>query len=418
MVRERLTQYEARYGLLSVEEAAHTILSNTPVLGPIEVRLADALGQILAEPAISRDDMPPFASSSVDGYAVIAADTAPTRHVLGEITAGAADALRVEPGSAARIMTGAPVPLGADAVVMLEHTRDIQGSQGDSHVAIERAVKSGDYIHPVGQDLSVGQPVLPAGTLLGPPELGLLATMGLVRVRVHRRPTVAVLSTGDELVEPDQPLRPGAIRDSNRYALMAAARAAGCEAVSFGMVRDDVRAQEGAIRSALVDADVVITSGGVSVGTRDLIKSILERLGTVHFGRIAMKPGKPLTFASIGDRLAFGLPGFPVSSLVTFEVFVRPALLKMQGRQRIHRPRVEVTLAHDLRQTPDRTEYQRVVVSWEGGGLTARSTGLQVSSRLLSMVGANGLVVIAPGEGVISTGARVTALLTGDIVAD
>src|SRR5439155_4569155 len=177
--------------------------------------------------------------------------------------------------------------------------------------------------------------------------------LGVAEVAVHRRPRVAVLSTGDELVEPDAPLRPGAIRDSNRYALMAAAREAGAEAVSMGMARDDEALQRARVGAAFDAADVVITSGGVSVGTRDLIKPILESLGTVHFGRIALKPGKPLTFATVGKKLAFGLPGNPVSALVTFEVFVRPALLTMQGRTTVQRARVEVEVEHQLGKTPD-----------------------------------------------------------------
>jgi molybdopterin molybdotransferase len=418
MVRERLSEYEARYRLLPAEVAAEIILANTPSPQPIDVPLQEAVGLVLATDAVASENMPPFPSSSVDGYAVVASDQTTVRRVVGEITAGTPDNLEVTPGTVARIMTGAPVPRGADAVVMLESTRDISDDQGRPAVTIERSVKPGDYIHPVGQDLATDQVILRAGSHLGPPEIGLLATIGLTRVRVFRRPVVSVLSTGDELVEPDQALRPGAIRDSNRYALMSAVRAANCEARSSGMVRDNQSAQDDAIRRALAEGDVVLTSGGVSVGSRDLIKPILEGLGTVHFGRIAMKPGKPLTFATVGDKLVFGLPGFPVSSLVTFEVFVRPALLKLRGMPRVHRPKVEVVLAHDLKQTPDRTEYQRVAVSWEDGKLVARSTGLQVSSRLLSMVGANALVVIQPGTGVIPAGATVPALLTGDILTD
>ncbi|HUE75410.1 MAG TPA: gephyrin-like molybdotransferase Glp [Chloroflexota bacterium] len=417
MVRERLSEYETRYRILAAEVAAEIILANTPGPQTVEVPLLEAGGLVLAADAIAFENMPPFPSSSVDGYAVIASDQTAVRQVLGEITAGHPDELEVTPGTVARIMTGAPVPRGADAVVMLEATQDVGDGQGSPAITIDRAVSPGDYIHPVGQDLTTDQIILRAGSLLGPPEIGLLATIGLTHVRVFRRPVISVLSTGDELVEPDQALRPGAIRDSNRYALMSAVRSANCEARSAGMVRDSQDAQETAIRRALADSDVVLTSGGVSVGSRDLIKPILERLGTVHFGRIAMKPGKPLTFATVGQKLVFGLPGFPVSSLVTFEVFVRPALLKLQGRREVHRPRVEVVLAHDLKQTPDRTEYQRVAVTWENGQLVARGTGLQVSSRLLSMVGANALVVIQPGTGVISAGSLVPALLTGDILA-
>jgi molybdopterin molybdotransferase len=196
---------------------------------------------------------------------------------------------------------------------------------------------------------------------------------------------------------------------------MAAVREAGAEPLSMGMARDDEALQRARLGAAFEAADVVITSGGVSVGARDLIKPILEGLGTVHFGRIALRPGKPLTFATVGQRLGFGLPGNPVSALVTFEIFVRPALLKMQGRQSVQRPRVEVEVEHPLPRTPDRTEYQRAIVRWQGGRLIGRSTGSQISSRLLSMVGANALLEIEPGEGRVPAGARVPALLVGDV---
>jgi molybdopterin molybdotransferase len=289
--------------------------------------------------------------------------------------------------------------------------------EGDGTVRLRRAVRPGENVRPVGVDLEVGQRVLEAGVAIGPAEVGLLATMGVAEVAVSRRPRVAVLSTGDELVEPDARPRPGAIRDSNRYALLAAAAEAGAEPVSMGMVEDDEAAQRERIRRALDAADLVVTSGGVSVGQRDLIKPILEELGRVHFGRIALKPGKPLTFATVGEKLAFGLPGNPVSALVTFELFVRPTLLRMQGRAVATRPRLTVRVEHALGRTRDRTEYQRAVVRWDGQRLVARSTGSQSSSRLISMAGANALLEIAPGEGSVPAGAAVAALLIGEIAS-
>ena len=237
-------------------------------------------------------------------------------------------------------------------------------------------------------------------------------------VEVYRRPRVAVLSTGDELVEPDQEAPYGAIRDSNRPALLAAVREAGGEPLSLGIARDDAAEQRRLVERGLAEADVLVTSGGVSVGTRDLIKPLLEELGTVYFGQVALKPGKPLTFAKVGPKAVFGLPGNPVSSLVSFEVFVRPALRKMQGYARLHRPTVEATLDHEVRKTPDRTEYQRAIVVWRPEGLVARTTGSQSSSRLLSMVGANALLHIPPGEGMLAAGTRVPALLVGELVAE
>jgi molybdenum cofactor synthesis domain-containing protein len=226
---------------------------------------------------------------------------------------------------------------------------------------------------------------------------------------------VAVLATGDEVYEPDTPLSAGGIRDSNRYALMAAAREAGCEVISLGIARDDEALQRAAILDGLARADVLLTSGGVSMGTRDLIKPLLAELGTVHFGRIAFKPGKPTTFATMGGKLAFGLPGYPVSSLVSFEVFVRPALRRMQGDARPDRPRVRVVLRDPIQAPGDRPEYQRAVVAWEEGRLVARSTGAQGSSRLLSLRGANAMLLV-PGDGrTYGAGAELEALLTGPL---
>lgn len=401
------------YPMVSVEEAIEMILARAAPLGTEEISITNGLGRVLAETIVATDDMPPFDTASVDGYAVISADGIQPRRVLAEITAGHVDRQRVETGTAMRIMTGAPLPAGADAVVMVEETSEVDGV-----VRLERAPRPGENVHRRGQDVSVGQQVLQPGTVLGAAELGLLATVGRARVQVYRQPIVAVLSTGDELIEPDQLLRPGAIRDSNRYALLASIREAGGLAVSLGAVRDDETAQEALIREGLRQADVVLTSGGVSVGSRDLIKPILRRIGTIHFGRVSFKPGKPTTFATVDDRLVFGLPGFPVSSLVSFEVFVRPALRKLQGHARLFRPMIRVEIAHDLTPSPDRVEYQRAVVCWDRGRLVARATGSQRSSRLLSMVGANALLRIAPGTARIPSGSQVDAMLVDEIVSD
>lgn len=398
------------YPMVTVDQAIEAILARTPVLDLDEVELSDAIGRVLAEPVIASDDMPPFDASSVDGYAVIATDGATPRQVLQEITAGRGDRLTVDSGTAMRIMTGAPMPIGADAVVMVEQT-----SETDGVVRLDHAPRSGENVHRRAQDVFVGQEVLTPGTLLGPAEIGLLATVGRVRVRVYRRPVVAVLSTGDELVEPNQPLRSGAIRDSNRYALLASVREAGGEPVSLGRVRDDEADQEALIREGLSRADVVLTSGGVSVGSRDLIKPILRRIGTIHFGRVQFKPGKPTTFATVDEHLVFGLPGFPVSSLVSFEVFVRPALRKMQGHRQVQRSIVQVTVEHAVQPSEDRLEFQRAVVRWQDGRLVARSTGAQRSSRLLSMAGTNALLRIPPGTEAIPSGELVDALLVGEI---
>ena len=400
----------SRYGLVSVDEARRIVLDRTPVLDVEEVVLADAFGRVLAEDVKSEESIPPFAASRVDGYAVVAADESATRVVLAEIVAGRVDEVVVRPGFAARIMTGAPLPSGADAVVMVEDT-----SEAGDAVTIKGRVKPGENVNGAGLDLAVGQVALPAGSYLGPPEIGLLATLGRVRLRVRRRPRVAVLATGDELVDAGDLPGAGVIRDANRPSLLAAVAEAGGIALSLGIGRDSLAEQERLIRRGLAEADVLVTSGGVSVGSRDLIKPILERLGEVHVGRVAIKPGKPFTFATAGSKLAFGLPGFPVSTLVSFEVFVRPALRKMQGYAEIQRSRVEVVVEHEFRPSPDRTEYQRAVVRWESGRLVARTTGSQVSSRLLSMIGANGLIVVEPGERPLPKGTVVPAYLTGPI---
>ena len=398
------------YPLISVQEAQAAILARARPLPVVEVDFLTAAGLVLAEDVLAREDLPSGPRSAVDGYALTAQSQPVRLRVLGELTAGQVADTSVGPDSALRIMTGGLLPPGAEAVVMVEETRETDGL-----VEVGRAVKAGDNVHPTGQDLRAGQVVLRRGALLGPAEIGILATVGQTRVRVHRRPSVSILATGDELVSPDQTPGPGSLRDSNRFALIAAAQAAGAEVVWQAHGRDDPETLERLVRDGLGLADVLITSGGVSMGTRDLIKPLLASLGEVQFGRIAFKPGKPLTFVTIGEKLAFGLPGYPVSSLVTFEVFVRPALLRLRGLGRVERPVLTVQLEHELRPDQSRLEYQRAIVRLEGERLVARSTGGQSSSRLMSMVGANALLEIPPGERALATGSTVRALLTGEL---
>lgn len=399
--------------MVAIEDAIQIILERTPVLPPEEVTIEHALGRALVEAVTARDDLPPFAAASVDGYALLAADGIQSRRILSEITAGHVESGTVSSGTAMRIMTGAPVPPGADAVIMVE-----QVEERDGVMIPLTAPRAGDCIYPRGQDVTTDQVVLEAGTPLGAAEIGVLATVGRTRVRVGRRPRVAVLSTGDELIEPDQPLRPGAIRDSNRFSLLAAIRAAGGEPISLGSVRDDEAEQEARILDGLRQAEVVLTSGGVSVGSRDLIKPILARIGTIHFGRISFKPGKPTTFATVNDQLVFGLPGYPVSSLVSFEIFVRPALRKLQGFRELQRTIVQVELEHGVNPPTDRPEFQRARVRWSDGRLVAHSTGAQRSSRLLSLAGANALLRIPCQEAPLRPGSRVDALLIGPLAPE
>lgn len=375
------------------------------------IPLADAAWRILAADVVAPEDHPPFPASTMDGYAVFAADSSPWREVIGEQHAGTVLDVEVTDGYTVKIMTGAPVPRGADAVVPVEATE-----LADDHVVIHKEdVQPGENIRPVGSDVRRGDLVLPGGVALGPAEIGLLANMGFTPVPVRRQPRVSVLSTGDELVEPGDPLGPGQIRDSNRFSLRAALLAEGCEITYAGKAPDKRDALESFLRERMASDDVVITSGGVSMGDLDLVKAILFDAPdiTVHFRRLYLKPGKPLNFATHGSTLIFGLPGNPVSSLVTFEVFIRPALREMQGAREVDRPRLPVTLAHEVAAS-DRIEFQRGIVSaGPDGRLVASNTGQQQSSRLASFVGMNALLVIPPRETPYAAGETVQAMLLG-----
>ncbi len=399
------------YPMVAVAEALETILRHASPLEAEQVPLREAAGRVLARDVSADQNLPGLPRSSVDGYAVLSSDVSTTRDVLEEVTAGRLAHSQVRPGTAVHIMTGGTLPEGADAVVMVE---DVE-AEGQT-IRLEKHPRAGENVHPPGMDLSRGQRVVDAGTRLGAAEIGLLATVGLTSVPVHRRPRVAVLATGDELVEPEETPPPGSVRDSNRYALIAAAQASDAEVVWHAHGRDDEPLLERLVREGLERADVLLTSGGVSMGTRDLIKPILDRVADIKFGRVNFKPGKPLTFAVVpGGKLAFGLPGFPVSSLITFEVFVRPALLKLGGRTTVLRPRVDVRLGHDVRPDATRFEYQRVSVRWEDGAFVARTTGLQASSRLMSIVGANALLELEPGPDTLRAGTTARALLLVDL---
>jgi molybdopterin molybdotransferase len=399
------------YPMVSIEEALETILARCQPLGIETVDLTEAHNRILAQDIVADEDLPQLPRSSVDGYAVIAGDDTTKLEVLEEVTAGRLASAQVRPGTAVRIMTGGSLPPGADAVVMVEEVEETNG-----HAVLQHQPRSGENVHPPGMDLARGQDVLQAGSRIGAPEVGLLATVGCARVAVYRRPRVAVLATGDELVEPNETPPPGSVRDSNRYALMSAAQAAGATVAWHGHAADEEARLEDAMRAGLAHADVLLTSGGVSMGTRDLIKPLLEKMGRIEFGRVSFKPGKPLTFATTAEgKLAFGLPGFPVSSLVTFEIFVRPALLKLGGATRITRPRVSVELGHDVRTDAVRPEYQRATVTWDGDRFVACTTGLQSSSRLISIAGANALLELRPGGDVLPKGTMVQALLLANL---
>ncbi|MGB9889355.1 MAG: gephyrin-like molybdotransferase Glp [Anaerolineae bacterium] len=392
--------------MIEPEEAWERMMAAVAPLPPRRFALDEVAGRVLAEDVRAGADHPPFAASTVDGWAVVAEDPSPRRRILaGEGKAGEMPAVPVVPGTAARVMTGAPLPSGADAVVMVEDSV-VEGE----FVRFTRAVRPGENVRPAGSDLAAGQMVLTAGTPLGPAEIGLLATVGRSEVWAYPAPRVAVLSTGDEVVEPWETPGPAQVRDSNRYALMAAVRGAGGEPVSLGIIPDQPEALRETIGTALDRADALITSGGVSEGEWDHLGPLLAELGTVHFHRVRQKPGKPLTFATVRGKPCFALPGNPVSALVSFELYVRPALRRMAGHTRLRRPEIPVRLRHPLRPDPVRTEFVRAVVEREDDGWWARTTGAQASSRLLSMLGANALLRIPPGPD-LPEGTTVTAIL-------
>src|SRR5258706_2867045 len=384
------------YPLVEVDDAASLVLDRTPVLGVERVALAHCIGRVLAEDLVASASLPAFPSSAVDGYAVRAADAGKPLRVLGESAAGRPFEGAIQPGTAARILTGGVLPDGADCVVMAEDVT----LAGDV-VTTPSPLRAGTNFHAPGADVRAGETVAAAGTQLGAAELGLAAALNFPRLPVHRRPRVALLSTGDELVEVGEKPGRGQSVASSRWALLAALRDAGAEVRSLGIGPDEPDALRKLVVDVLREVDVVVKSGGVSVGTHDQIKPLLESLGSVHVGRVKLKPGKPFTFATLTgtgtERLAFGLPGFPVSSLVTFEVFVRPALRKMQGFTDLQRPTLPVRLDYDARATADRTEYQRVTLRREGRELVASTTGSQSSSRLMSLAGAHAPLRIPPG---------------------
>lgn len=393
--------------MIHPDEARGIVFKHARPLPPEEVHLTDAGDRILARPLTADVDLPAFRASTMDGYAVVHSDQKPVRTVIGSGFAGEDQKLVVTPGTATRIMTGAPLPDGATAVVMVENTE----THGDRVTIHQEIVSDGENIRPIGSDMQAGELLVPAGALLGPAEIGLLASLGHATVLVGRRPRVAIMSTGDELVEPGETPGPGQIRDSNRFSLQVAVRRAGGEVVMIRHVPDKLEALRSAFEEAMQQADVVLTSGGVSMGDRDLVKALLGEMAEVHFRRVFMKPGKPLNFATAGNTLLFGLSGNPVSSLVAFEYFVRPALRILQSGHAESQAPVRVTTTMPVPPS-DRIELQRAVV-WtdEQGRLAARNTGPQISARLASFLGANALLIVPPGETPLPPGTDMKAIL-------
>lgn len=394
--------------MLTYEEALAQILGQTAPLTPVQTPLADALGLILAEDLITSYDLPPFDNSSMDGFAVRAADIAvngTVLPVLGDIAAGALSIPALLPKSALRIMTGAPVPDGADTVVPVEDT-EIRGND----VAFLEEAERGQHIRRRGEEVRSGTIVVPQGSRLRPAEIGMAATVGRAEVLAYPKPRVAIVSTGDELVEPGTELQRGQIYNSNAYALAAQVEETGGSVVHQLHARDTPDALRAAFDQC-AGADVLITSGGVSVGDFDYVKAVFAERGTVDFWRVAIRPGKPLAFGQWDHTLFFGLPGNPVSSMVTFELFVRPTLRKMAGHAALTRPEVQVRLAEEVSHTPGRRSYQRVIVSRESGGYSAHTTGAQGSGMLRSMVLANALLILPSDTALFPIGTELPALL-------
>jgi molybdenum cofactor synthesis domain-containing protein len=400
--------------LVAVEEVRAFVLARCGPLPPVEVPLAEALGAVAAAEVRAGEAVPGFDNSAMDGFAVRAADVAgaPTElRVVGTQLAGPLVPVSVGPGEAVRIMTGAAVPAGADAVVMIERTTP--AADGAS-VVVEAAVEPGTAVRRAGDDLAAGDVVVTPGTVLTPGRLGVLANVGATSVVVHRRPRVGVLSTGDELVEGGGPLDPGQVRDSNRPTLLALVAASGFTPVDLGRVGDDEAAITAAVRSAVGPCDAVLTSGGVSMGDVDLVKVVLDRIGDMRWFQVAVKPAKPFAFGVVEGMPVFGLPGNPVSSMVSFELFARPALRRMAGfgDDDLDRPRVQAIAADDLRRRPDgKVHLVRVVARRDAEGRHhVRSAGGQGSHQLAAMAAADALAVLPDGDGV-AAGDEVEVLL-------
>ncbi|XP_048047822.1 gephyrin a isoform X9 [Megalobrama amblycephala] len=394
------------FPLTSMDKAFITVLEMTPVLGTEIINYRDGMGRVLAQDVYAKDNLPPFPASVKDGYAVRAADGPGDRFIIGESQAGEQPTLTVMPGQVMRVTTGAPIPCGADAVVQVEDTellRESEDGTEELEVRILVQARPGQDIRPIGHDIKRGECVLAKGTHMGPSEIGLLATVGVTEVEVQKFPVVAVMSTGNELLNPEDDLHPGKIRDSNRSTLLATIQEHGYPTINLGIVGDNPDDLLNALNEGISRADVIITSGGVSMGEKDYLKQVLDidLHAQIHFGRVFMKPGLPTTFATLdidgARKLIFALPGNPVSAVVTCNLFVIPALRKMQG---ILDPRptiIKARLSCDVKLDP-RPEYHRCILTWHHQEPLpwAQSTGNQMSSRLMSMRSANGLLMLPP----------------------
>lgn len=412
--------------MISVEEALAEILRHVQPLEPERVAILDALGRVLVEQVVADVDIPPFANSAMDGYAVRAADVAhaspdsPVRlEVVGMVAAGYTIQVVLLPGTAIRIMTGAPLPAGADAVVPFELTSDADRAKDErlavpaAEIEVREAVYTRDNVRPAGEDIRRGEQVMSPGRLIRAQEIGVLASLGRETVLVHRRPRVAILATGDELLEVHEELAPGKIRNSNEYTNAALVTRTGGIPIRLGIARDTQEELTAKIRDGLEQgADLFLTSGGVSVGDYDVVKDVLGTEGQMQFWQVNMKPGKPLVFGLLAGGTAgnvplLGLPGNPVSAMVSFEQFARPTILKMLGHRQLGKSTIRAILDEPL-ETSGRRTFARVIVTTRGGRYHARSTGEQGSGVLTSMSKANGLAIVPEGERGLLAGSEAT----------
>lgn len=382
--------------MISVQEALETILKEIRPLGTESVPINSAPGRVLGEDIAARGSNPPWDNSAMDGYALRAADTQGASaekpallRVIYDLPAGQTPKASINKGEAVRIMTGAPVPEGADAVIMVERTSAEQGT-----VLVKCEARSGDHIRRSGEDFKAGEVVIKKGSLVRPSEVSMLATCGVPFVFVHKRPRVAVISTGDELCDLNEVPPPGKITNSNGYAIAALAAAAGAVPIQFGIARDNRESLKEKLTLAM-SADCIVSSGGVSVGDYDFVKDVLKELGSsMKFWKVAIKPGKPLAFGVIGGKPAFGLPGNPISSMVVFEQFVRPSLLKMAGRRELFRRSFAARLTKDIKIKPGRMNFLRAELKADDAGFTATPLDGQGSGMISTMVKANSFIIV------------------------
>jgi len=403
--------------MISVEQALENILSHVGTLEEEERPILDCLGQVLAEDVHSNINIPPLDNSAMDGYAIRSEDTLGASQksprclrVIDTVIAGSISQHSVEPGTAIRIMTGAPVPTGADTVVPFEDTDEAQRQQPSGEIGILCEVKVGWNIRQAGEDIAKGSMVLSKGTVLRPSEIGVLASLGRSRIKVIRRPVVAVLSTGNELVDIKQKLPTGKIYNSNTYSVAAQILHYGAIPKILGIALDTENSMVNKINQS-AEADMLITTGGVSMGDYDIVKDILNREGEIVFWTVRMKPGKPLAFGRIGGIPHLGLPGNPVSSMITFELFARPAILKMMGKKISPKPTIEATLENPIVNTDSRRIFARAVVEKRGDRYFARLTGAQGSGILTSMALANGLVIVPEDKAGVEAGDTVQVMM-------